>query len=214
MRERACVQVRVCACVRARTHVSVNVCAELRRAHEHPSSHTHTPVKLQVVSSRRASARRPPTQIAPVEQRVSACYAHNTCGGTCDMIRTCGSHPENKSLFIHLIDSHTVGFLAIREARDELFVHYHPPDGHASVQDALEARRSKALCVAFSYAVFAARQLGSRLQVQQRAILGEEGHELLHVSFVVDFQLALNHRERFTGGRVAACHGSWRFVCS
>ena len=124
------------------------------------------------------------------------------------MKKTCRSHPVNKTLFIYLIDSHTVGLLAIREARDELFVHYHPPDGHPSVQDALEARRSKTLGVAFSNAVLAARQLGSRLQVQQRAILGEESHELLHVSLVVDFQLALNHRERFAGGRDAVHRSS------
>ena len=71
-----------------------------------------------------------------------------------------------------------------------------PADGHSSVQGALQPRCCKAPSVALTDAVLAPRQLDSSLQVDESTVVGEERHELLDVTFVVNLQLPLNHCQR------------------
>ena len=74
-----------------------------------------------------------------------------------------------------------------------------PADGHSSVQGALQPRCCKAPSVALTDAVLAPRQLDSSLQVDESTVVGEERHELLDVTFVVNLQLPLNHCQRVGG---------------
>ena len=87
-----------------------------------------------------------------------------------------------------------------------------PADGHSSVQGALQPRCCKAPGVALTDAVLAPRELDSSLQVDESTVVGEERHELLDVTFVVNLHLPLNHCQRVGGA--APSHFESRTLCA